>query len=229
VRKLQLQVLSVVAVTGAMVITGPAAYAAHPTLLVAGVASTNAEINGKGGKNTLQTVAGKTISCTSVTGSGKLTSETLGTYEAVFEGCTAAGVKCLGLSDAVAGHITVKGEAHLVYDNETTLGLAVADLNEAVHFMCSAKLITVTGCGLGLIKPINNVVAAGSNYEVTVKEAGGKMEDTKYTYNTGEAAKTCVLMSSENGGVAEEAGLTVEAGVGQVAVAGKTVASELMG
>jgi hypothetical protein len=72
-------------------------------------------------------------------------------------------------------------------------------------------------------------MAAGSTYELLIKQSGGKMEDTKYTENTGEAQKTCVLLLSENEGTAEEFGMAVEEPRGKVALGGVNVASEVMG
>jgi hypothetical protein len=221
----------VFAVATALVATAAvasSAWGAHPTLLIGGAASTNAELSGTGGKSTLQTVSGKTVTATGLTSTAKLTSETLGTFQITFVGAAAAGVKCTGLSNTTAGEITVKGEAHLVYDNTTTLAAAIAFLLEPVHFSCSAKLIVVTGCALSLVKPINTSVAAGSFYEVIQKQSGGKDEDTKYVYNTGEAEKSCVLSSTENEGTPEEAGQLVEKGEVKVASGGVNVVSELM-
>jgi hypothetical protein len=229
-RKFRYGFLAVAVAMVATAMTASAAWGAHPTILIGGAAAVNAEVIGSGGKSTLATVSGKTVSCTSVTSTGKLeASETLGKVTYTFQGCAAAGVKCTSLSDTVAGEVTVTGEFHLVYDNEASLGAAFATLIEPpVHFSCSAKLLTIKGCDLALVKPINTVVAIGGSYEVIQKQASGKNEDTKYTYNTGEAAKNCVLLSSENGGSFEEAGEAVEGGSAKIDSGGIAVASELM-
>jgi hypothetical protein len=96
-----------------------------------------------------------------------------------FEGCAAAGVKCTSLGTSKVGQIVVEGEARLVYDNEAPLGVAIADPLLPVHFTCSAKLLVITGCGLGLVKSVNTSVAAGANYEVSMKQSSGQMENTQ--------------------------------------------------
>jgi hypothetical protein len=204
------------------------AWGAHPTLLIGGAASTNAEITGSSGKSTLQTVSGKTVTATGSTIRAKLTSETKGSFAITFVGVAAAGVKCTGLSNTTTGEITAEGEFHLVYDNTTTLAAALAFLLTPVHFSCSAKLVVVSGCVLILKKPINTSVAAGAFYEAVLKASGGKDEDTKYVFNTGEAEKTCVLSSTENEGTSEEAGENVEEGKLKISVGGVNVASEIM-
>jgi hypothetical protein len=154
------------------------AWAAHPSLLVPSgelvVESANAKINGSGGKSTLQTVSGKTVTATSLTSTAKLSSTTKGTFQIVFLGAAAAGVNGTGLSSPTAGEITAKGEAHLAYDNMAPLAAAIAFLLEPVHFACSATLLVVSGCSLGLVKPINTAVAAGASYEVFQKQSVGK-------------------------------------------------------
>jgi hypothetical protein len=221
------------AVLVAMVATAlaaSAAYAAHPTLLIGGVTSATAELIDKGGESTLQTLSGKTVVCTSVTSTGKLSSETKGTFNLVFEGCGAAGVKCTGLGLTAAGQVVVSGNFTMVYDNDSPLAAALLfEITPAVqHFTCSAELIEVKGCDLALVTPLNTNVAAGSSYTLLQKQTGGDNEDLKYTFNSGEVAKTGILLSAENGGAFESAGEGVEGGTFTVAAVGVPVASELM-
>jgi hypothetical protein len=227
--KVRSGVLGVLVALVVTAIGASAAYGAHPTILVGGAASINAEQVGKGGKSTLQTLSGKTVTCTDVSSKGKLTSETKGTITFTFDGCAAAGVKCTGLGLATVGQVVVAGNETLVYDDESPLAAAVLiEITPIVHFVCSAKLVEVGGCDLTLVTPLNTSVAAGASYTVIQKQAGGDNEDLKYTLNSGELARTCTLLSAENGGTFESSGEGVEGGSFTVSVAGVQVASELM-
>jgi hypothetical protein len=227
--KIRFGFLAALVAVVATAMAASAAYAAHPTILVGGSASTTAEQTGKGGKSTLETLSEKTVTCTTVTSKGKLTTETKGTISFTFEGCAAAGVKCTGLGLSTVGQIVVAGNATLVFDNESPLAAAIlVEITPTVHFVCSAKLVEVKGCDLALVTTINTNVAAGANYTVVQKQVKGDNEDLKYTFNSGEAALTCILLSAENGGTFESSGEQVEGGTFTVSVAGVQVASELM-
>jgi hypothetical protein len=126
------------------------AYAAYPMSLTGGTASSNAEIVGSGGKGTMQTVSGKRLTCTGVTSTAKLVTETTGTYAAVFSGCAAVGVKCTGLSNTTAGEITVSGEARLVYDNESALGLGLTDPFESLALQLQRKITCLDRLRVGV-------------------------------------------------------------------------------
>jgi hypothetical protein len=99
-----------------------------------------------GEKLKLRTLSGKEIFCEKATGSGEATSARLGPVELKLVGCEALGVKCTGLEDTEAGHVTVKGEVHLRHLlNGAANGVSLMVLVGHVHFTCSIVLFLVLG------------------------------------------------------------------------------------
>src|SRR5262249_49164298 len=99
-----------------------------------------------------ETLSGKLIECSSVSGSAEFTSERLGVIEYKFIGCAAKvlgiTVKCTGLEagDKV-GEILFKAEFHLrtLLNQPTPLGSSLAVLLGHVHFECTGVLFLALG------------------------------------------------------------------------------------
>jgi hypothetical protein len=154
-------------------------------------------------------VAGSnTVVCKSDTGSGKLTSETLGTFTVLFENCKSTGFiegTCTGLSDTIAGHITVSGTFHLRYIKKTEpKSVGILFLIPEVHFSCEAfgiKLLAlVRGTLVCPITPINKTVKTTEHYTVKCE----KPNPTKVFNEAGTAEESAGLESSFNGGAFEK-------------------------
>jgi hypothetical protein len=151
--------------------------------------------------------AGGTVKCAKATGSGLATTNRLGTFKIIFEGCEASGTKCTGLSDKVEGTITTEGTFHifrgrLKIGTVVTLHKAVvAFLPFHVHFACAGglALTLVLGCAAGLLNPVNTL-ATQLEVKLLENEAKTKVNDIE-EIETGEGTFTaCSLKANLNEG-----------------------------
>jgi hypothetical protein len=165
----------------------------------------------KAGEETrLETLAGKRIECTKVTGNGQFTSETLGPVEFKFVGCRepALGVKCTGLETGDReGEILFKASFHirhlLVNNSPSEVSLVV--LPGHVHFTCFGVLFLVLGCvssmdvltverGEGVIERLRESVFANFLQE------RGDQGITSIDNQASNAMENCLLETKEGTG-----------------------------
>jgi hypothetical protein len=165
-----------------------------------------------GEKTRLETTGKEKIECTSVSGSGKATSDELGTVTFNFIGCEEPSlkVKCTGLSNTTTGEITVTGEYHFRYLlPEPNSGVQLVILINHVHFSCSIALFLVLGCV--------------SSMDLEKSKGGGNLEETLITsyfvnflqengvqkpntIDPGEPMTSCTLKTMKGTGAEVESG-----------------------
>jgi hypothetical protein len=140
-------------------------------------------------------------------GKGTITAEKEGTFENIFEGSKdQLGRTCTGLSDAIAGNVTVTGKLDVRWDTTLTKVLVLFLLDE-VHLACGTTLIKVKGCVAGQYLSALNVplkeglvdliVKEGDNVPITVENAadnGTEKCELKASLNEETA-----ILSSESG------------------------------
>jgi hypothetical protein len=174
---------------------------------------------GTGGVTKLS-VLGKSleVECEKLTAAGSMSKQStngyLGPYTIDFEKCkTSIGGTCTGASEA-SGVILNGGDAHLVFDNLTTLGAAILFLPEETSFKCvvlgiESKFV-VRGMVMCLIKPINMLA---KHFELVCEGAKGDPKETKWWNAEGVEQAPTSLETSENGGAFTG---SAESGVGLI-------------
>jgi hypothetical protein len=204
-RRLKVLVLAFSALCAVAALTAGSAFAELPQLLTAGGSTVTAETyTGESGATALRTLGGSEVECKKSTAEGELSREAtskgyLGPFHIHFRECKGPlGSTCTGATDA-EGTILVLGEAHLVYDSLTTLGVGVLFLVAQFHFTCTLfgvnELILVKGSVICLIKPINTVA---KHFEIVCEESATHSGDPKepHYWNASGVEQTASLESN---------------------------------
>jgi hypothetical protein len=144
------------------------------------------------------------VKCKSSEGTGAVEGPKTGSFDELYLGCEAplAG-KCTGLDDTTIGSILAKGTFEVGYINKATKDVGILFTIKPVHFECEKliTLVTVEGCAIGLITPVNSSTTA---YTVKLKQTKGVNEFTK------DEGGECKLLSEINGGAKAQSGQETE-------------------
>lgn len=208
---LGLLVMAVMTVTAAITAASASAEVTLPQFSVAAAAL------GSGGKSTLTTVGGKTVTSTNLTVTTSPENTRLGTFTIDFFGVTDPGITgstCNSLGDlSNKGLVLVHGTYHVVEVTLTHLFLLLLLL--PVHYFCLVSGVSVllldTGDILLLIEPVGKKVKTTEHFTLTVKQSGGKQEFKEYETDSGGKATT-LLLTAEGTGSGEESGQETENG-----------------
>lgn len=143
-----------------------------------GTESTSAD----SGSAVFETVSGGiTVKCPSSEGKVKGISEDEATFDELFLGCNAAGIKCTGLTDTVVGSILAEG--HIFFESFEEGGVlkmaAIFTLNPGVHFECGGILTEVRGSVIGIV---SNASGVGTK-SITTVLTGSKGKETPVVVN----------------------------------------------
>jgi len=210
-RQVKTLVLAVMAVLSLSALIAATASAVVPAkVLPEGTAST---FTSTGGKGTLSTLAGTTVTCESETAEGSFAANAvLGPIHIMFNTCKSAGVTCTGLAE-LNGTILVLGEGHLVVLElaGSALDVGILVLVNPVHFSCSIILIEVKGEVLCKATPGN--VKTSKFKLVCEQTSNGDPALTTYFNEKGEEVKMGAngLLTSTNHGAFEMSAELTEA------------------
>ncbi len=150
--------LSIVALMGVLILTAMAftvvSSAALPEILPEGTATEPVHFNFvQDSTSTIETLSGKIISCTKLSGKSLVEKLKLGKFELLLEGCETEKTPCTGLNKGEeSGKIAAKGDFHSWYG---LLGKKLVNslvfLPEHTHFTCGfgLVLVLVLGCIAG--------------------------------------------------------------------------------
>jgi hypothetical protein len=208
-QRLKTVVLALSALCVVAALTASSAFATLPQLLTAAGALVEKEsFTGESGKTALVTLKLSEVTCAKSTAEGELIENTsakgfLGPFHITFKECTSktalGTATCTGASDT-SGVILTLGEAHLVYDSLTTLGVGVLFLISLFHFTCTLfgvnELVLVEGSVICLIKPINTLA---KHFEIICEEIlkenkpTGDPKEPTYWNGSGVEQKTSLL------------------------------------
>lgn len=170
--------LMLLAVFALSAVMASGASAAGEILGAAGTESTTKD----NGSATFETsTGGITVKCTSSEGTLKSSSNTEATFDELFLGCNAAGIKCTGLTDTTTGSILAKGKvvAEAFKEGETLKLASIFTLEPAVHFTCAGILTEVRGSVIGVVS-----TASGSKgTTITTALTGSKGKETPVEVN----------------------------------------------
>jgi len=165
IRLLGVALMTVFAVSAIVAAT---ASAAEPTKILPEPSTVKPlKVTSKSGAGSLITVSGEEVKCKTDKGTSEFTTPNLGTFHALFEGCTGpSGTTCTGESGDAKGTILLLGEVHYLLallmegtkEKETTkLVPALAFLFKQFHFTCSISiikvLVLVRGCAAAFAEP----------------------------------------------------------------------------
>ena len=144
------------------------------------------------------------VKCTSSEGESNITGAKGGNFTEHFKSCSTGGglIKCTGLPSEPTGTITVSGSFRLVYLSRANKEAGIAFEPSTVHFECGENLITVNGCAVGKVTPVNSKT---TSFSVALKQRSGRMEPGSYEAEGGGSV-SCTLKSEKNGGAAREGG-----------------------
>jgi hypothetical protein len=187
-------------------LTAVSAHAELPQLLTStGALVTTVLFTGESGVVVLLTLAGRKFQCQGWTAEGELIESItakgfLGPFHLTLKECTfttgVGNVGCTGAGDA-SGMILVLGEAHLIYDTLSPLGVGILFLVTPLHFTCALfginELVLLAGGFICLIKPINTLA---KHFEIVCKEAGnltGDPSETTYWNGSGKEEHSSML------------------------------------
>lgn len=169
-----------IALTGAF---GASAIAA-PSILVLVGAKFPVTFTGSGETGTtLETVNGKSLTCSKEKESGTWESTTAGTITINFEGCKKEKVVCrsenkTGEKDSVETILVQGGlrEIDLETATKEARGGVIISLNGPVLVNCGGVKEEIKGSVAGLISPINKTIEAGGLATVAFAQSKGKQE-----------------------------------------------------
>jgi hypothetical protein len=144
----------------------------------------------KGG--TLETKAGKKVTCTEDHSEGQATSKKLGSFDVLFLGCKSEGTPCLGLGDKVAESVLVLGTFHIRRLLTEAKHVYIVFLLEHVHFTCGfgLVLILVLGCVAALVLQVNKLV---KEFEIHFEQEKGVQKPTEIADEKNEKNEKCIL------------------------------------
>ena len=162
-----------------------------------------------GGASKYQTLSGKTIACTSSSGTGEVSSERLGTFKVEFAGCEepTLKVKCADLSQTSDnGRIKMEGEFHLRMGlSGQPLGLIAFLINPDVHLLCSILLFVLLGCMVGEID--SELEKLISEVLILIKQAAGENTILSIDNDAETAMESCDLLGKQGTGTEETSAL----------------------
>jgi hypothetical protein len=156
------------------------------------------------GKGALETVGGKTVTCTSdTTDEGKITGEKTATAVVLFSGCKSGIVSCNspGQAAGVIDTVPLTGTLGYISKAEKRVGLLLVPTTGElfVEFECTGFAKSkVKGAVIGELTPVNKKT---KTFTLAFKQTKGKQAITKF-----EGGATEILESSLNGGAFEQAG-----------------------
>jgi hypothetical protein len=208
-RRLTVVVFALLGLCVVAALTAGSASATLPQLLTAAGALVEKEtFTGESGKVSLRTLAGHEFTCAKSTAEGELIENTtakgfLGPFHITYKECTSptglGNATCTGASDT-SGVILVLGEAHLVYDSLTTLGVGLLFLISLFHFTCTLfgvnELMLLEGSFICLIKPIN---AVAKHFEIVCEEIAGTGDPKEAVYWNGSGVEQKTSLLSNKG------------------------------
>jgi hypothetical protein len=188
----------------------PAIASAAPTLDFSPTVPTEAKpvkATGTGGKATLNTVGGSTVTCTSSDETVEWTTDTTGHLEVSFTGCSSSGFSCKSSGSAAGTITTNKSLFHLVYINPPsshTVGILLTPPASGVfaEFECTA-LVHVKVTGNGIVGHLDSPACGATSASSTISFAQSAAGVQLYQEVEGGATKYH-LNSSFNGGTAEQ-------------------------
>ncbi|HLM85999.1 MAG TPA: hypothetical protein VK272_07425 [Solirubrobacteraceae bacterium] len=158
---------------------------------------------GTTGRDIIESVGKKAISCTSGTSSGEITRAHEGNFTADFKECSSIGVRCNSRGDP-AGVILLKGSFDLVRDFKSESTGALLLLFSETHVECST-LVSITLKG-DILAPMSPGDETTTKFTLTIRQVAGSQEETKY-YNEAEelVSPSAPFLVSINGGGFEQA------------------------
>jgi len=181
----------------------------------------------------LETLGGKGVDCTSLTGHGEFTSERLGIAEFKFTECKepSIGITCTGLSDTT-GNVTVAASFHTRHLLPASEGVDVATLISSVHFSCLGVLFTDSGCqaSMDLLTTSGGENIVGklrSSVFIDYLQERGDQKPTSIDTDNGLAMEVCELITKQESGTGESSGLLDSGTIEKFEVNGKS-ATELV-
>jgi hypothetical protein len=163
------------------------------------------KFTGKGGKATLQIKGGSTVTCTSATGEGELTTSTTGKGTIDFKGCSAFGLSINSLGDA-SGTVLITGETSICYVNAKAKEVGVV-----THIPEAGVHIEVPSVGLLLIKKGAFIVLASPVNTTTTTFTGVlQQKEGKQAITKCEGGPEEIVLVSTDGGAFTQAGVEIE-------------------
>jgi len=154
---------------------------------------------------TLEEQSGKQVICNTASSEGTQTTDTLGTFHIVFEGCRGEGQNC-ETTGAGAGKIISEGTFHYVYDalgSGESLGVAVLFLPKETAFKCTIFVtVEVKGTLVCLIlRPLES--AKSHLFHCNRGTARGEQAQRQYYDDGGTIVRTQLLSNFNRAGFKE--------------------------
>jgi hypothetical protein len=222
--KLLVAALMAVFALGAMV-SATASAEELPNFLPLGTAANPVTFTDKSGKGTIETVGGKTISCTSDTSTGEVTGPRLGKFDVLFLGCESSGIKCTGLKDTTTGSVLLKGTFHIRTLLTEKKHVYIVLLLEHVHMSCLV-LVLLLGCMAGLLLSPN---VLSSTLTIHFKQTKGVQDVTEVaSEGSGSTDEKCTLSTKIGTGAEEQTGILTEEEGEKFEQGGKSVTALVM-